>query len=142
MQAKSAQSLSAAEKICDSKGKRLTEPRRRVLACILQSHTPLKAYDIVELIEDIKPMSVYRALDFLASEGFVHRIESLNAYVACMESHCVHEDSQYMICKSCGRVTELHNHAIDDFIAEESSKSGFKLQHKSLELHGLCSDCA
>lgn len=140
-QPKSRSTLQKAEARCANKGIRLTDQRRNVLACLLKSGKPLKAYDIIETMGDVKPMTVYRALDFLSKNGFVHRIESLNAYIACAESHCAHADSQYLVCDDCGTVTELHNHDIDHFIKNAIKKSGFALTHKTLELHGTCGNC-
>ena len=87
-------------------------------------------------------MTVYRALDFLSQMGLAHRIESLNAYVPCVEKHCDHKDSQYLICDKCGRVEELHNHEIDNFISKNLAQSGFQLSYKAMELHGRCARCA
>jgi Fur family zinc uptake transcriptional regulator len=131
-----------ADTICERRALKLTEPRRNVLVQLLAQAAPMKAYDIVETMGDVKPMTVYRALDFLAQNGLAHRIESLNAYIACAESHCAHADSQYMVCDSCGKVEELHNHDIDKFIAGAIKKTGFTLSHKKMELHGTCGQCA
>ncbi|MCC7304662.1 MAG: transcriptional repressor [Alphaproteobacteria bacterium] len=125
-----------------AKGERLTDPRRKVMAVLLDGKDPLKAYDIVGKLKGMKPMSVYRALDFLAGRGFAHRIESLNAYVPCVESHCAHKDSQYLICDDCGTVEELHNHDIDNYISKNLARSGFRVSYKSMELHGICRQCA
>jgi Fur family transcriptional regulator, zinc uptake regulator len=141
MQDKTAKAMQMAEKICMEGGHILTAPRRRVLACLLGTTQPLKAYDIVENLGDAKPMTVYRALEFLSGAGLVHRIESLNAYAPCVEEHCRHTDSQYLVCDFCGKVEELHDHSIDHFIAEKISKSGFALAYKTLELHGRCASC-
>ena len=134
-------SLKLAEKICTDKGARLTDPRKRVLTCLLESGKPMKAYDIVEAMGAVKPMTVYRALEFLSGAGLAHRIESLNAYITCVERHCEHTDSQFLVCDFCGSVSELHNHAIDNFISEKISKSGFQLAYKTMELHGRCASC-
>ena len=136
------QTLKNIEESLKRKGQRFTAPRKQVLSTLLGAKEPMKAYDVVESIGDVKPMTVYRALDFLAENGLAHRIESLNAYVACAEGHCQHVDSQYLVCDECGKVEELHNHAIDDFIKKKIGNTGFHLTHKTMELHGLCGKCA
>jgi Fur family zinc uptake transcriptional regulator len=141
MQEKTKKILKAVEEDCADKAKNLTAPRRRVLACLLEADAPLKAYDIVEKMGDAKPMTVYRALDFLAGAGYVHRIESLNAYAPCVESHCRHNDSQYLICDSCGRIDELHDHSIDRFIVAQLAKLGFNVRSKTMEILGQCAAC-
>ena len=78
--------LAAAEALCVRREQRLTAPRRRVLELLLQAGQPLKAYDLMAAFDPhapAKPPTVYRALEFLEREGFAHRIESLNAFVAC-----------------------------------------------------------
>jgi Fur family transcriptional regulator, zinc uptake regulator len=142
MQEKTKQFLTSVEEACRAKGQNFTAPRKRVLECLFRAGRPLKAYEIVEAMGGVKPMTVYRALDFLSGAGYAHRIESLDAYSACAQSHCTHTDSQYLICVACGRAEELHNHAIDDFIRKVLIADGFSLSHKTLELHGTCAQCA
>lgn len=141
MQEKTKATIARIENKMHAKGERFTAPRRQVMAALLEFDGTAKAYDLVESMGDVKPMTVYRALDFLVAQGLAHRIESLNAYAACAESHCAHKDSQYLICEKCESVEELHNHAIDDFIAQSLAKTGFKTQSKTIEIHGLCKQC-
>ena len=141
MRDKTAKALKKIEDGLKGKGERFTEPRARVMGALIESDAPMKAYDVVDKMDGMKPMSVYRALEFLSTMGLAHRIESLNAYVPCVESHCAHKDSQYLICDKCGRVEELHNHDIDNFIKKTLAKNGFDLSHKAMELHGVCGRC-
>lgn len=142
MQQKTKKALKQIETRLKEKGQRFTAPRQEVLGTLLEHGEAAKAYDIVEMMNDVKPMTVYRALDFLASQGLVHRIESLNAYAPCVEDHCDHKDSQYLICEKCESITELHNHKVDHMIADEIKKSGFTPKYKTLEVHGICKACA
>jgi Fur family zinc uptake transcriptional regulator len=142
MQDKTARLLKAIRKRLEDRKERFTEPRERVMTALLESKVPQKAYDLVESLKGMKPMSIYRALDFLSAAGLAHRIESLNAYVPCAENHCAHKDSQYLICDGCGAVQELHDHDIDHFISKSLKKSGFHVEYKSMELHGKCAACA
>src|SRR6188472_2050822 len=87
----SADAMAAAQTLCDERGQRLTPIRRDVLAALLASHQPLGAYEIMERVAHSgprpAPITVYRALDFLRENGLVHRIESRNAFVACVHAH-------------------------------------------------------
>src|SRR5689334_23256817 len=107
-----AESLREAEKLCEQRGGRLTPLRRKVLQLPLESEGAAKAYDLLEhLGEDraAKPPSVYRSLDFLLDMGLAHRIESLNAFVAC--GHWKHGHAAvFLICDKCGTAGELHAH--------------------------------
>jgi len=136
--------LSRAENDCSKRGLRLTQIRRRVLELVWKNHEPVKAYDILEILKTEKkgaaPPTVYRALDFLQEEGFVHRIESLNAYIGCGEPG--HDNTaQFLICISCGVAAELDDSEIQELISVKASHLGFKSQHQTIEVQGLCTEC-
>ena len=92
------------------RGQRLTPIRRDVLGALLASHQPLGAYEIMERVAPSgprpAPITVYRALEFLRENGLVHRIESRNAFVACVHSHADGDLVVFLICERCGTVGE------------------------------------
>ena len=123
-------------------GKTVTPQRENVFNILRHEKKALTAYDIIDQFKtDVKPMTVYRALDFLTEMGAVHRIESLNAYTTCSESHCAHNDSQYMICTQCHAVQEIHNHTLDRQINDALAIEGFDAHKKSMEVLGHCRTC-
>ena len=93
-----------------------------------------------EITPNPKPPSAYRALEFLQEHGFIHRIESLNAYVKCNVNH-LHHGSQFMVCDSCGRVTEIHLCSLPDSLKAKVDSEQFHFNHWKLEIHGLCQSC-
>ncbi len=133
------------EAFCVERTIRFTEPRRHVLEIIAGAAKPLGAYDILaalgKYIENPKPPTAYRAIEFLEEHGFVHRIESLNAYVVCGTDHR-HHGSQFLICDSCGKVAEAHLCEVPDDLLRQADKQGFRLNNWSAELHGTCGDCS
>ncbi len=137
--------VKAAEAYCWQNGIRFTEPRRRVLEIIASSKTAIGAYDILaklgQFLDHPKPPTAYRAIEFLQESGFIHRIESLNAYVTCHAGH-KHTGSQFMICDSCGTVIEAHLCEVPKDLARKTKDEGFILSSWSAELHGQCSRCA
>ena len=52
------------------------------------------------------PITIYRALDFLLAQGLVHRIESRNAFVACVHKHDSGDPIVFLLCERCGAVGE------------------------------------
>lgn len=138
-------SLTAAEAYCMANGLQFTAPRRAVLKIIAASKKPLGAYDVLEKLgkhlKNPKPPTAYRALEFLQTHGLIHRIESLNAYLACHAGHR-HQGSQFMICTSCGNVGEAHICALPEALQKQAAKSGFTPAYWSAEIHGLCSACS
>ena len=129
---------------CAENALRVTPPREHVLSIVSKSKTPMTAYDVLDALgkklDKPKPPTAYRALEFLTLHGFVHRIESLNAYVACAEGH-KHQGSQFMICDSCGRVEEVHLCHIPEGLGTKAAAKGFTLSHWNAELHGKCGTC-
>jgi Fur family zinc uptake transcriptional regulator len=135
--------LSVAEARCAQDEQRLTTPRRRVLQLLLQHGQPMKAYDLIaDFTADgppAKPPTVYRALDFLEKQGFAHRIESLNAYVACRRGPQSHA-AAFLICDCCGRSREIEPvglSALDDIAAA----AGYIVDAVTIEAHGRCEAC-
>ena len=85
--------------------------------------------------------TIYRAIEFLQQLGLIHRISSLNAYIGCPFPGSEHSDL-FMICNQCGSTAELALNGINNQLAEASRKAGFVLESQSLELFGLCPQCA
>src|ERR687898_2881620 len=116
--------LDRAAELCARRGARLTRLRRRVLELVWQGHSAVKAYDLLEMLarEDrsARPPTIYRALDFLMAHGLVHRLESLNAYIGCPQPEASHE-GQFLICNSCGHVSEFEAPAIHTAIEVQAA---------------------
>jgi Fur family zinc uptake transcriptional regulator len=115
---------------------------RAVLEALKASSQPLSAYDILERVRKsgIKaPMQVYRSLERLASFGLVHRIEALNAFIACSESAHGHKPG-FVICRDCGTVKEFEDERLDT-IAHRAAGKAFAIEAVSVEVLGHCGDC-
>ena len=136
--------LDAAERRCEGAQEKLTTGRRRVLQLLLEAGKPVKAYDLIAAFgEDgsaAKPPTVYRALDFLEKQGFAHRIESLNAYVACRHGDAPHV-AAFLICDCCKSSREIETPGLSELSALGAAQ-GFALSGVTIEGHGLCEACA
>ena len=136
--------LDRAEALCRQQGVRLTKLRRAVLALVLGSEHPVGAYDLLARLDDRvgakAPATIYRALDFLLAQRCIHKIETLNAFVACVDLGDPH-DSQFKICDDCGNAVEMHDAAIARLLRRQSAKQGFALSGQIIELRGRCTDC-
>src|SRR5881628_1225622 len=106
-----AEAMAHAEEVCARRAQKFTPIRRQVLQALLSSHRPLGAYEVIdELARGMPrpaPITVYRALDFLMTNGLVHRIESRNAYLACAHDHDSAALVAFLICERCGSVGEI-----------------------------------
>lgn len=136
--------IKKAEIYCERNGARMTDPRRYVLDIVSKTKRAMTAYEILELLGEYldkpKPPTAYRAIDFWIEAGFLHRIESLNAYILCTAGH-THDGSQFMICDDCGDVTEAHLCHLPDALDSKAQKDNFNVKRWSVELHGQCGRC-
>jgi Fur family zinc uptake transcriptional regulator len=141
----SADAISHAEALCAARAERLTAPRRRVLEALVASHRPLGAYDIIDRIARRKPrpapITVYRALEFLQKHGLVHRIESRNAYLACVHKHTGGTLVAFLICETCGAVGEASTTAMAKLVTAAARKAGFRPAMSVIEIVGTCTHC-
>jgi Fur family transcriptional regulator, zinc uptake regulator len=137
--------LARAEQHCAERGLRLTPQRRRVLEIIAASHAAIGAYDILARLggegHAPAPVSVYRALEFLQRHHFVHRVESLNAYVACVTADRPHA-AQFLICRRCRTVAEMNSPLIEEAIATRARSAGFSVTAPVVEVGGVCRTCS
>jgi|SRR5579875_2088684 len=136
--------LEAAQVRCLREGERMTHPRHRVLELLLRDGGAVKAYDLIAKFgEDgaaAKPPTVYRALDFLSRQGFAHRIESLNAYMACKMGQDTHA-AAFLICRCCGETREIEG--VPTRALDAAAKGqGYRLTNVTVEARGLCPACA
>jgi Fur family zinc uptake transcriptional regulator len=127
-------------------GEPLTRNQQLVLDRLVTSGTPLSAYALLDALrgEGLRaPPQVYRALDKLVEAGLVHRIESLNAFVACAVP-AAHggETILFMLCERCGAVDEFADEEVARRLDRLARDRGFRAENRIVEIRGSCSDCA
>jgi Fur family transcriptional regulator, zinc uptake regulator len=130
---------------CEMRGLRLTEIRMQVLDLIAQSDKPLKAYDLLDRLKtdrsNAAPPTVYRALDFLIENGFIHKLQSINAYVGCHHPSVVHQ-VPFLICDVCESADEICDERVSGLLTDQAKAHGFRTHSQTLEVHGVCKSCA
>ncbi len=136
--------LSRADAFAAEHGLAWTPLRRQVYERVLAAQRPIGAYDLLAELEPqrgrVPPTTVYRALDFLVEHGFIHRIESKNAFFACCEIGVPHE-GQFLICDSCGDTVEIPGGDLAKQLSASEPAHGFEVHHQVVELSGLCGHC-
>ncbi|WP_296371396.1 transcriptional repressor [Yoonia sp.] len=136
--------IQSAEIFCADKGLRFTPVRRKVLELLLQEHRALGAYDILDRLRDAgfgaQPPVAYRALDFLVSHGFAHKIERLNAFIACAHPGAPHSPA-FMICRICDSVAEAQSMSATGAFGDAARHAGFQIERTVVEAEGLCPTC-
>jgi Fur family transcriptional regulator, zinc uptake regulator len=140
-----AEGIQHAERLCQARAQKFTPIRRHVLQALLASHRPLGAYEIIDALAQSMPrpapITVYRALDFLMTNGLVHRIESRNAYLACAHGHDEAALVAFLICDRCGSVGEIPAAPVAQSLSLAARATGFAPKLSVVEITGVCAHC-
>jgi Fur family zinc uptake transcriptional regulator len=136
--------LSRAADIAAAKGARLTPTRQRALEILLESHVAIGAYDLLDRLKveglGDRPVIAYRALEFLQKHGLAHRIEGINAFVACTHPDPDHRPA-FVVCRHCRTVSEADMDKASLALAKSAAAAGINVESTVLEAIGLCSSC-
>jgi Fur family ferric uptake transcriptional regulator len=128
----------------DRAGVRVTEPRRAVARLVAEQRGHFTANDLVDEAARrhlaVGRATVFRSLDLFADLNLVERLDlpdGVHAYVACEPKHHHH-----VVCRSCGRSTDVEDSGITEVVARIADRTGFTVTEHRLELFGLCPSCA
>jgi Fur family zinc uptake transcriptional regulator len=136
--------LTTADARCAADGLRFTPVRRKVLEILLQDHRALGAYTILDKLREdgfgSQPPIAYRALDFLVANGLAHKIERLNAFIACAHTNHSHTPA-FMICRLCDAVAEALSSETRGALRDAAGATGFRIERTVIEAEGICPSC-
>ena len=90
--------------------------------------------------KNVAPPTVYRSLEFLLSEGLIHQLTSINAYVPCCHPRAEHT-AAFLICDSCLRVQECSSLPVQEIMSFAEQDVGFMVTRSVIELRGRCQTC-
>ena len=152
-----AERLKAAKEQSQLRGVRFTPLRQQIYALVLQANKPVGAYDLITQLQQLRlkltnenannqaqknvaPPTVYRSLEFLLSEGLIHQLTSLNAYIPCCHPRARHT-AAFLICEHCQRVQECSSLPVQEMMSFAEQDVGFIVAHSVIELTGRCQNC-
>ena len=123
---------------------KLNDTQTDALGALRAAAHPLSAYDVLDALRRTRPTAAaptaYRALTRLIELGLAHRIESINAYVACCTPH-PSSAPLFSICNRCGAVDEMADATLVAGLAAAAERGGFRPQKSVIELIGHCAGC-
>ena len=142
---------------CRKSGLQITPLREQVLDIVLELDGVIKAYTVLAQMQRssasvVAPPTAYRALDFWAEHGVLHKIPAVNGYVLCTharhdcDSHChagahEHNSSFILVCTECGAVDEQSLTAEWAALRSVVAAGGFNLNEEHVVLTGICAKC-
>ena len=129
---------------CRAAGLKFTPVRRRVLEMLLAEHRAHGAYEILDNLRaeglGSQPPVSYRALEFLVKNGFAHKIERLNAFIAC--AHLAENHAPvFLICRACDSVAEIYTDLARGVLGRAAKTVGFQIERTAVEVEGICTTC-
>ena len=69
-------------------GHKITKPRQIIIDIISQSSKPRNPYDIAKISNNtVNVATVYRTMELFEQLGLVHKIRSVDGYIACSTNH-------------------------------------------------------
>ena len=125
--------------------KSLTKNQILVLNTLTSAPKPLTAYSLLDRLKEHgfkAPPQIYRALEKLLAVGLIHKLESINSFVACQHSDCAHQIAGFAICDGCDQVSEIIDDDLESQIRSVAKTVGLVPKKSTMEIHGLCSSCA
>ena len=140
-----------------SNGAQVTALREQVLDIVLgQPGGVIKAYNVLSQMQQqsegvVAPPTAYRALDFWAEQGVLHKVAAINGYVLCNHAqhdcgaHChdgaPHHSAFILVCSECGAVDEQTLSREWQALRAGVAAGGFSLKDEHVVLTGICSKC-
>jgi Fur family zinc uptake transcriptional regulator len=129
----------------EEKMERLTRLRCDILDAISAENAPIKAYDLIERMRAkgrrVTPTTMYRTLEFLLQNGFIHRVNFLNAYLTCTGKHKNHTALLLFVCSECGQTREIDDAPLYNAMHQRLNELGIRLQDGWIEIQAACQSC-
>ena len=138
-------SISRVFDICKNNNIIFTEIRKSVYEIIIKYNKPIKAYEVLDELRHVTgktshPPTVYRAIDFLIKNGFIHKLNSINSFVGCFHPK-IHKECYFLICKKCNIYQECCDNDLAENIFKTAKQNDFIVSNTTLEIEGHCQDC-
>ena len=141
---------------CRAQNVQVTPLREHVLDIVLQLDGVIKAYTVLAQMQResqnvLAPPTAYRALDFWAEHGVLHKIPAVNGYILCSHirhkcgsgctAHGSHDSNFILVCTDCGTVDEQSLTSEWRALHKAAEATGFALNEEYVVLAGTCAKC-
>lgn len=116
---------------------RMTKNRQQVYDTLVKSHTPLTAYEISKMLDEMSLTTVYRALDYLYEEGQVKYfvLNDFKYYYVSVEH------KHFFQCEKCKKLFVLDECLMENYERYIEDHLGFKVSEHFVFFTGLCKEC-
>ena len=128
---------------CAARGLRLT-PQREVLLRVLSTTMGHPTVDeLVHAVHDVLPSvshaTVYRNVQELVHAGLIGMLEHAGSAV---QFEINPEAHHHFLCRGCGEVWDVYLNEVAVHVDRRRSPlTGFQIDRREVQLHGLCANC-
>lgn len=134
------------EEFLQSKGKRITRPRRVIVEEVFRQHEHFDAEWLILHLQTIEPdrkvsrPTVYRTLRELVNAGLLREM-SLGGR-AVYEHDYGYPQHDHLHCEKCGRLIEFSSDAVKEIRAAVAREHRFRVSHHRFIISGVCAECS
>jgi len=127
----------------EMKGRPVTSQRKLLLSFIKKAGGHISAKELYRRAsrrnDSISLATVYRTLNLFKELGLIE--ERRLGQVYCHYEVKGSADHQHLVCRSCGKVTEVESPLFSKLVKELKHEHGFSLKKIELYMEGYCQQC-
>lgn len=121
-------------------GLSLTGPRAEVFRILRASAGPVSIQEVIEAVDGIHFVSVYRSIDALIKAGVTIRIP-----IGFKNKYELSEDFKphhhHAVCERCGGTWSVEDERAEALMRQLAAQAGLTPTRHHFELYGVCADC-
>lgn len=134
------------EEYLQSRGKRITQERRRIVEEVFSHHDHFDAEDLVEKLRPrdggikVSRPTVYRTLSALVEAGLLKKmiLDGRSVY----EHDYGYPQHDHLHCTKCGKLIEFQSEELQQLRDEVARLHQFRVMGHRLIVDGVCAECA
>ena len=120
--------------------------RRAVVELLGDQQCCLTAQEIFDQLRSagrrVGIATVYRTLEQLTRDGFVHRIDLGEGTSRFEPVHAGGEHHHHLVCEGCGKVEAFADDELERALHKVERRTGYSVAGHDVVLRGACRDCA
>ena len=133
------------EEFLQSRGKRITRPRRIIIDQVFSHH---EHFDADELLAQLRASghtrqasrpTVYRTLTELVDAGLLRKMTLGGRFV--YEHDYGYPQHDHLYCQSCHKMIEFQHPGMENVLRDVCGAHNFQMQGHSFVIRGVCGEC-
>lgn len=134
------------EEFLQSKGKRITQPRKALVEFVFSGHEHFDADELTAKLsgrdgrKKVSRPTVYRTLNELVDAGLLRKLD-LNGR-AVYEHDYGYPSHDHLHCEKCDRLIEFHSEELERIRDEVARSHRFRVKGHRMIVEGICEECS